>query len=182
MKATYKANDKAFEFLMMSSSGIAYGLVNQAKKATLKDGDAYLAWKNLCARYAPHEVLDYIYLSENFNRCRLGTTRTDPETWFIKLETLRNQMQMIDVKFTKSDEEIVAHIIDRLPKEYSEEVTVVEGIQNVTYRRKGKIRAFHKRGFKKDVKDKEEIALYAGGKFKGTCRNCGKQGHKSADC
>ena len=90
---------------------------------------------------------------------------------------------MIDVKFTKSDEEIVAHIIDRLPKEYSEVVTVVEGMQNVNLQElKGKIRAFHKRRFKKDVKDKDEIALYAGGKFKGTFRNCGKQGHKSADC
>ena len=147
---------------MMSCSGIAFGLVNQAKTATLKDGDAYLAWTNLCARYAPHEFSDYISLSGDFNRCRLETTRTDPETWFIKPETLRNQMQMIDVKFTKSEEEIVAHIIDRLPKEYSEVVTVVEGMQNVNLQElKGKIRAFHKRRFKKDVKVKDEIALYA---------------------
>ena len=43
MKSTYEANDRIFQFLMMSCSSIAFGLVNQAKTATLKDGDAYLA-------------------------------------------------------------------------------------------------------------------------------------------
>ena len=68
MKATYEANDKAFQFLIMSRSGIEFGLVNQAKTATLKDGDAYLAWKNLCACYAPHEVSDYISIDANLRQ------------------------------------------------------------------------------------------------------------------
>ena len=55
-------------------------------------------------------------------------------------------MQRNDLKFTKSDEEIVTHIIDRLTKEYSEVLPVVEGMQNVNLQElKGKIRAFHKR-------------------------------------
>ena len=93
-------------------------------------------------------------------------------------------MQMFDITFTNSDEEIVAHIIDWLPKEYSDVVTTVnEGIKNVNLQElKGKFRAFHKWWFKKDMKDKDEITFYAGGKFKGIGRNCGKQGLKSADC
>ena len=47
---------------------------------------------------------------------------------------------------------------------------------------KNKIRAFYKRKFKTEKSSTNEIALFAGGKFKGLCRNCGKQGHKSADC
>ena len=45
---------------------------------------------------------------------------------------------------------------------------------------KSKLRAFYKRKFK-DL-NTNEIALFANGKFKGLCKNCGKQGHKAADC
>jgi hypothetical protein len=31
-------------------------------------------------------------------------------------------------------------------------------------------------------KDEEEKALFGGGQFKGRCNNCGKYGHKSANC
>jgi hypothetical protein len=61
-------------------------------------------------------------------------------------------------------------------------ITVVEGMTAITLTElKAKIRAFYKRKFKTE-KSSNEIALFAGGKFKGLCRNCGKQAHKSADC
>ena len=54
VKATiYKANDKASHLLIMSCTGIAFGLVNQAKMKKLIDGNACMALKNLEARYPP---------------------------------------------------------------------------------------------------------------------------------
>ena len=95
----------------------------------------------------------------------------------------RNRMTQINTSFQKQDIEVIVHIIDKLPSEYSEVITaVVEGMTAITLTElKNKIRAFYKRKFKTE-KSYNEIALFAGGNFKSLCRNCGKQGHKSADC
>ena len=93
-------------------------------------------------------------------------------------------MTAIDPAFTKKDEELIAHVIANLPNEYSEVITVVEGMDKITLTEvKAKIRAFYKQKFKAEkstIKEKE-LALFAG-QFKGNCRNCGKQGHKAAEC
>ena len=112
----------------MSCTRIAFGLVNQAKTAHLIDGDAFLAWKNLCDRYAPHETSDLIQLSGEFSKCNLESTKSDPDEWFIKLDMIRNRMTQINSSFQKQDIEVIAHIIDKLPSEYSEVISVVEGM------------------------------------------------------
>ena len=49
----YETNDRAYQLLIISCTGIAFGLVNQAKTKDLINGNALMAWKNLCNRYAP---------------------------------------------------------------------------------------------------------------------------------
>ena len=182
VKTIYEKNDQAYQFLMQSCSGIAFGLVNMAKTKSLIYGDAFKAWENLRSRYAPHGTSDLIQLSGDFNKCKLDNEKIDPEEWFIELDTISSKMMQIDESFGKKDAEMIAHIIDALPKGYSEVVTVVEGMSSLTLQElKAKIRAFYKRRFKNE-KDKNELALFAGGKFKGNCKNCGKQGHKAAEC
>ena len=182
-KKKYEDNDKAYQFLILSCTGIAFGLVNHAKTKDLIDGDAFLGWKNLNDRYAPNEASDLIQLAGEFNKCNLKDTKQDPDELFIKLDNIRNRMIQIDIDFEKKDAEVIAHIIDKLPGEYSEVITMVEGVKNVTLTEiKAKIRAFYKRKFKTTDKNEDELALFVGGKFKGNCRNCGKQGHKAAEC
>ena len=182
VKETYERNDKAFQFLILSCSGIAFGLVNQAKTRDLMDGDAYKAWTYLCDRYAPHSISDLIQLSGEFNKCCLDSTKTDPDEWFIQIDTIRNRMCQIDSSFDKKDVEIIAHIINKLPADYSEVITVVEGMSGITLTElKSKIRAFYKRKFKGE-KNGNEHALYAGKTNKNKCKNCGKQGHRTAEC
>jgi hypothetical protein len=181
-KTIYEANDRAYQLLVMSCSGIAFGLVNQAKTKDLADGDAFLAWKNLSDRYAPHGVSDLIQLKGEFNACVLSSVKDDPDEWFIKLDLIHHKITAIDSTFEKKDIEIVAHILDKLPAGYSEIITVVEGMPTITLSElKQKIRSFYKRKFKDESKD-NELALTMIAKFKGNCRNCGKQGHKAADC
>ncbi len=183
-KAIYKANDKAYQLLIMSCSGIAFGLVNQAKTDKHRDGNAFRAWTNLTSRYAPNATSDLIQISTNFNKCGMKRSRSDPDEWFIQLDLLRHRMTVINPSFTKKDEELIAHIIANLPNKYSEVITVVEGMDKITLTEvKAKIRVFNKQKFKTDkspIKEKE-LALFAG-QFKGNCRNCGKQGHKAAEC
>ena len=176
----YETNDRAYQLLIISCTGIAFGLVNQAKTKDLIDGNAFMAWKNLCDRYAPHGVSDLIQLSADFSNC--GLESNDPDEWFIKLDLIRDRMTQINIKFEKEDEEVIAHILNKLPPEYSEVVTNVEGMSSMTLRDvKAKIRAFYKRKLK-DKQTTQEHAMYANGKFKGDCRNCGKQGHKASEC
>ena len=62
--------------------------------------------------------------------------------------------------------EVIANIIDKLPVEYSEVVTVVEGMTTISLNKlKGKIRAFCKRKLK-GTKSTNEIALFTQ-KYKG---------------
>ena len=103
--------------------------MNHAKTKDLIDGDAFLGWKNLNDRYAPNEASDLIQLAGEFNKCNLKDTKQDPDEWFIKLDNIRNRMIQIDIDFEKKDAEVIAHIIDKLPGEYSEVITMVEGVK-----------------------------------------------------
>jgi hypothetical protein len=63
----YEENNKAYQLLVMSCNGMAFGLVNKAKTKDLKDGNVFLAWKNLNNRYAPNSTSDLVQLSGEFN-------------------------------------------------------------------------------------------------------------------
>ena len=96
VRAIYKANNKAYQLLIMSCTGIAFGLVNQAKTKTWIDDDAYMVWKNLEARYAPHSVPNLIQLASDFNKCKLNDSSSDPDKWFIDLDLMKSKMMAID--------------------------------------------------------------------------------------
>jgi len=65
VKKIYENNDKAYQLLVMSCNGIAFGLVNQAKTTDLEDGNAYLAWKSLNDRYSPNATSCLLHCQVN---------------------------------------------------------------------------------------------------------------------
>ena len=89
-------------------------------------------------------------------------------------------MTEIDPSYEKREHEITAHIINRPPEEYNKMIPVIEGNDLSLHQIQEKMRVYYNRKFKKKKRSKD-IALFAA-KFKGKCRNCGKQGHKPADC
>ena len=91
----------------------------------LMDGDAFKSWTYLCDCYVPHTVSDLIQLSGSFNKCCLEST-TDADELFIQIDILHKCMHQIDPPFEKKDIEIIAHIINKLPSNYSEMITVVK--------------------------------------------------------
>jgi hypothetical protein len=155
-----------------------------AKTTDLADGDARLAWSNLIERYAPQGSTDLIHLTGEFNNCILDSSHGDPDVWFIKLETIRSRLSSIDTKYTKEDYKVVAHIVNNLPEEDSDLVTLVESMTTTItlVELKSKNRTFYTRKLK-TLKLGDELALAAVYKqFKGLCRKCGKQGHKASEC
>jgi len=85
------------------------------------------------------------------------------------------------------DEDLIIHILNNLPKEYLSVVKQLEeGIETLTLEKvRDRLRMkFQRLKQESEEPGTEETALIAQpkGKFKGRCGNCGKFGHKRADC
>ena len=78
-KKKYEWNNKAYQLLILSVSGIAFEIINLAKTDDLMDGDAFLVWQYLENCYGPHQVTDLIQLTGNFKNCTLESTKADPD-------------------------------------------------------------------------------------------------------
>ena len=183
-----KANVMAYSALALACEGAALGLVEGSVTEGLPNGDAGLAWRNLCRKYEPNTRMSLVSLKKEFAECKLEDVNSDPEVWVRELEHLHLRIRGVNAENALTDEDMMAHILANLPVEYSELITTVEseldreggdfGLDDLMTR----IRGFYKRKFENRATDKEEVALAAGQFFKGLCHRCGKYGHKAANC
>ena len=132
-------------------------------------------------------------IQSEFLSCKLKNAREDPDSWFVRLYNINTRLYAIDPKYEKSEIEVIAHMLAQLPKEYAELRTKLSGTK-VEYdldEVKEEIRLFYNSRLKKNSdkeEDEDEAFLIENKKnkfkkkFKGTCRKCGKYGHKSVDC
>ena len=65
-----------------------------------------------------------IQLAGEFQDFTLKSTKTEPDEWFIALNNIMNRMCQIDTLLEKKEVEVTAHMMNKLPKEYSEGITV----------------------------------------------------------
>jgi gag-polypeptide of LTR copia-type len=121
-----KANTLAFTALCLSCEGVSFGCVEKSTTADLPNGDAALAWKNLCLKYEPNTQMSLVSLKKEFAQCRLDSVKTDPDEWVTKLEHYRMRIKGINPKAEISDEDLMVHIIANLPRQYSEFITSIE--------------------------------------------------------
>jgi hypothetical protein len=180
-------NNSGYAQLILSVSGTAFSYVDDAKTTDLPDGDLALAYEKLQEEYAPKGRSDLVEVKTQFNNCALESTKTDPEEWFDKLEYLRKRLRTMGSDVT--DDDMIAHMLTKMPNEYSELVTTTTSLldfggstmsSTVTIANlKKSIRTFWRRRFEGQEKG---TALFAGKKFKGRCRKCGKFGHKATEC
>ena len=186
------ANELAYNDLLLSCTDeVTFGYVDEACTDDLPDGDAALAWKNLLNKFEPTTAADKVSLLKEFADSKLDDVESDPDTWYNELATLRQQLKKVGT--LKSDEDMMVHILNNLPKEYENTVELCErriGLATDPLTLddlRAELRSKYKRLTKANDKKKEEVALVAAGKnfqkqFKGKCRNCGKIGHKAVDC
>ena len=197
LQALRDANELGFEELILSIDGktkegrVAFSLVKGCKDADFADGNAHLAWTRLSKKYASKNTVSLLKLKREFTNSVMKS-KQDPDEWITELEEL--QTRIADIANGKagvevSDEDMMIHVLNYLPREYDIERHDCEKELGASTLNMTKLReALGSRyaiEYDKDDEnldeDNQEKALFAK-QFKGKCNYCGKWGHKAADC
>jgi hypothetical protein len=190
LKAARDANEIAYnELLLCSDDDVAFTAVDTACTQDLPSGSAKLAWDNLIAKYEPKTSASKAALKYKFEASKMKDELVHPDTWLAELEQIRQQLASMNSPI--SDEDMMLHVLVHLPKSYD---TVAEQLE----RRVGhatspltldELREELRNKFlriQRHNEDEEATALATRSTknkfFKGTCRLCGKYGHRGSDC
>ena len=180
----YLARAAAWTYLVASCTDKAYALIERA------DGDPYKAWTILQEKYCATDAEEnYPELSEAFGKCKLSETKQDPELWFNDLDHLNMRIARINKKYELDDLQMKSHIMTSMSSGYDSVVVKYRGeLAEMPLTKLRKEIGLQYKTLLKTTKNKSESALVANvnkhpyKKFKGTCRNCGKIGHKANEC
>ena len=188
---------KAKYALVMSTTGDAAAYVRA-------NNDPYLGWQGLLERYDNKDGNDLKMLYKKWDDVMSeGPGTRDPKLWFLKLE--EKEKDIVNAGGKKKDETEIVALMETTMAGKGEYETVIEMI-GMQERRdeldfwKKQLFEHWKRKLKNahEEKDKDDVAfMIARGPndgmkkiwkkngykpFKGTCRNCGKIGHKAFQC
>lgn len=199
-KAMFKANEEAYDQVLMGCSGVPLGIVRRAQ------GDVRLAIELLDEKFAEKDESNLTELLQEFTSCKLESTAVDPDTWFLKIDAINTKLKAINIAYEKKDYEMKAHLLGNLPSGYEDVKTKISGNEaNHTVREIEKEitkkwrRDFAPNEAKADSNKNNNVAFNVEGKqqgfgkggktkwfgskkFKGKCRKCGQQGHKATEC
>jgi hypothetical protein len=181
----YIARTAAWTYLVSSCTDKAYALIERC------EGDPYKAWNILQEKYCATDAEEnYPELAEAFAACKLEETKRDPELWFNDLDHLNSRISKINKKYEKDELQMKAHIMNSMSVGYDPVIIKFRGelAETALTKIQKEIVMQFKALAKVTGQTKSESALTASmtkhpyKKFKGTCRNCGKVGHKADVC
>ena len=181
----YNARAAPWTYLVASCTDKAYALIERCV------GDPFAAWTILQEKYCSTDAEEnYPDLAEAFSACKLVEVKKDPELWFNDLDHLNMRIGRINTKYEKDELQMKSHIKNSMSTVYDPVIVKFRGeLADTTLTKLRKeIVLQYKSLLKVKGKSTSESALMANvskhpyKKFKGTCRNCGKIGHKVAEC
>ena len=129
-------------------------------------------------------------MAEAFSACKLVEVKKDLELWFNDLDHLNMRIGRINAKYEKDELQMKSHIMNSMSTGYDPVIVKFRGelAETTLAKLRKEIVLQYKSLLKVKGKSTSESALMANvtkhpyKKFKGTCRNCGKIGHKAAEC
>ena len=181
----YIARTAAWTYLVSSCTDKAYALIERC------EGDPFKAWTILQEKYCATDAEEnYPELADAFAACKLEETKRDPELWFNDLDHLNSRISKINKKYEMDELQMKAHIINSMSAGYDPVIIKFRGelAETALTKIQKEIVMQYKALAKVAGQTKSESALAASmtkhpyKKFKGTCRNCGKVGHKADVC
>jgi hypothetical protein len=187
-KAARDANEIGYnELLLCSDDDVVFATVDSACTADLPSGSARLAWQNLEAKFEPKTSASKVELRRQFTTTILEDESVHPDSWLASLEKIRQQLAGMNSPI--SDNDMILHILCNLPRAYE---TLSEQLERRVDHQQNpltldelreELRLKYQRLTRYNQKE-DATALVANFKkgFKGTCRLCGKYGHKATDC
>ena len=120
-----EANENAYTDLMLACvDDISFGIVEMSVTVEQPEGDARLAWKRLYDKYEPSTGASKIELKAEFAQLKLECVADDPDEWVTKLERIRHRLRTM--KSIISEEDLLIHILNNLPKEYESTIETAE--------------------------------------------------------
>ena len=193
----WKLNELAFEDIILSINAdtrqgkTAFHLVDNCVTKDQPHGNSRLAWERLVNEFLPKTAPSYIKLKKEFANSDLGGVDNRPDEWMTNLESMRSQMNAINInnKTNMSEVDLIIHILSNLPEEYEVAIAELEKELQDTSKTLDieEVRRVLNSRYERIKKNKEinlEEKAYAAfiKQFKGTCRKCGEYGHKAQDC
>ena len=190
---------QAQNFLLLSCYGDAYKIIESLETAF----EMFQALKN---RYDSKKIKDLVKVTAKLEKCYMKSDLEDPYLWILEMERLNRELEKCDGGTKRSDMQMKATILAKLPKRrYESVITSMNGKmgnENFTYQdfiaeiidhyelfvEPFKNRLNRENGENnKEGKGKHLALNTTSGKggwrqFKGKCNKCGKQGHKARDC
>ena len=193
-----QGNITAYEELILSintetkEGRVAFRLVKGCKTKDYEDGLASMAWKRLEAKYASKTAPTLVKLMKQFANCRLKDKEHDPDEWITELEELQariEEMSPIKTDEKKLELDLMIHVLNSLPEEYENQVEQLEDkldkntldLEQIRDKLNLKFERMNQNEDDDDDEDAEDKALIMS-QFKGRCHQCGKYGHKKANC
>ncbi len=116
-------NEFAYEDLILSINGntkaqkVAFSLVKNCKSDEFPEGNCKLAWDRQVNKYSPKTAPSYVKLKKKFTNSKLESSEEDPDKWITELESLRTEMDNINISGKMTDTDFIIHILSNLPEE-----------------------------------------------------------------
>ena len=116
-------NQMAYEDMLLSmdtdtkAGQVAFDLVKNAKTPDHPEGNCYVAMKKLQNKYDPRTGPSYVAKKREFTNSKLESCEEDPDEWITDLETLRSEMDAINISGKMSNIDFIVHILANLPEE-----------------------------------------------------------------
>ena len=131
MKTKYLKN-KSMRKLSTSASCMLMMSVpdNMSKKLEPCMESPYTMFKIVCAKYDKKGNNKLSNLCKELEKCKLRSTKVEPDDWFTNLTSLNDRIEKISRDFKKTEKQLAMHIMNNMCDEYKDLKLLIENKQN----------------------------------------------------